>query len=194
MNNLQQLINYLNKERVMIIITGISGSGKTTLLYKLKNSLVKQNVFYGEVDSYKIKEYEKYSFCNITEKNILKNIAIETFKADVIQKARHGVNMVLDYPFNHKWQEFFNYIRSEYKYTIVVVNCNSRSFDDIIRKKIVRDADDSTRHKSLICSRYINDTYYCISDELSDDGIKKQQELYDSGYYNVIHGQSDISI
>lgn len=194
MNNLQQLINYLNKERVIIIITGISGSGKTTLLYKLKNSLVKQKVFYGEVDSYKIREYEKYCFCNITEKNILKNIAIETFKADVIQKARHGINMVLDYPFNPKWQEFFDYIHFEYKYAIVVVNCNSRSFDDIIRKKIVRDANDFTRHKSLICSRYIDDTDYCISDKLSDDGIKKQQELYDSGYYNAIHGQVSISI
>lgn len=188
-----ELINWcLNNEKALIVITGISGSGKTTILNDIKKLNISKGTKFFEVDTYKVKEYTEYGFNNLTEKEILKKKAIDTFKADVIKTARNGANIVLDYPFNKEWQTFFDYLHIEYGYLILVVNCNDRTFEDIWSHKVSRDSDSSKRHKSLISKMYIDDNHYEETDELSDSNRSIEKGNYDTKYYNSIQGQITV--
>ena len=141
-----------NREKTLIIITGISSSGKTTLAKQLNEKYGLQTY---SLDDYKVQCYEKTGFYNEQERLILRQQAIQNFKTDIIKHIRTGSSLVCEYPFTLEWQEFFDYIKEYYKYNIIVVNCNTKPFEDIWNLRIRRDRELIDRHPSLTASAYI---------------------------------------
>ena len=179
----------LSRGKVMIIITGISGSGKSTVMRKLQEvvSSGDANAFLS-VDDFKIREYEKYGFHNVVEKGILKDKAVDAFKTEVIMNARKGRNIIVEYPFAVKWQPFFDYIHDDYGYRLVVVNCNSRDFDEIWQKKVCRDNNADERHRALVADMYLDKDHWSPNFECSNDSKNELHDQFISNYYNSITG------
>lgn len=185
----QILERELSHNKVMIVITGISGSGKSTVMKELQETVSDKdtNVFLS-VDDFKVREYEKYGFCNGIEKEVLRDKAVNAFKAEIIINARDRRNIIVEYPFAAKWQPFFNYIHDEYGYRLVIVNCNSRDFEEIWRKKVDRDFITDKRHPALVSDMFFDKDNYSSNIECSDDFKNKLYGLYISNYYNSITG------
>lgn len=192
---LSQLEKFCNQDKVLIVVTGITGSGKTTIVRELKASVKSTKpIIFFEVDKYKVEEYVACGFRNNIEKIILRNKAVNSVKADIIKNARIGINIVIEYAMsNAEWGKFFNHLHTEYGYKVIVVNCNIRNIEEIIASKEKRKSESllgSGRHKSLSCSRYINEDDYYIAEEVSDDKIR---ERYRTNYYTSIQGQVVIN-
>lgn len=179
----------LSQDKVLIIITGISGSGKSTLMEELQDRISNINSNFLSMDDFKIQEYQTYGFCNEMEKEILKDKAIDTFKMAVIMSAREGQNIIVEYPFAVKWQPFFDYIHTEYGYKRIIVNCNSRDFEEIWSNKVCRDLSPDRRHPALISNMFLDKNNYSINtEECSTDSKNKLYNLFISNYYNSIKG------
>lgn len=94
----------------------------------------------------------------------------------------------MEYPFAVKWQPFFDYIRDEYGYRLVVVNCNSRNFEDIWRNKIYRDFNTDIRHPALESDMFLGKDNWSSNVECSDDYKNKLHDMFINNYYNSIKG------
>lgn len=173
----------------LIIVTGIAGSGKSTVANKI-------NKEYGypllSMDNFKIELYEKYGFISELERKNLWNLAKETFCAEIISYMRKGQTIIIEYPFDISWQSFFNYVIEQYKYKSIVVNCNSREFDDIWNSRVKRDTE-SIERKSLTASKYIKDVLYESNNKLNDNYKEIKRQEYKNNKYTSIIGDFIIS-
>lgn len=170
---------------VMIIVTGISASGKSTLANKIKNTF---NIPLLSLDDYKVALYEKYGFKNDIERKILRKMAILNMKADIFLLMRENKKFIIEYPFDSTWQEFFDYLVDEYNYKSVIINCNSRSFDDIWNSRIKRESDFEERPKCLTAQAYIKDKLYISNNKLNDDYKEIKRKEYEEGKYTSLKG------
>ena len=179
-----------NSKNQLIVITGSTGSGKTTLA-KLISKHYKIELI--SLDTIKEQTCDTYGFLNPFEKQLLADTAKHIFKAKLISKMRKGKSIVIEYPFNNSWQEFFNKVTNQYKYELIVVNCTSRDFDNIWEDKIARDKSES-RHKSHLANKYIKWSRCEIDNTLfSDDYKALEQEKYTNNYYTSIIGDKILT-
>lgn len=169
----------------MLIITGISASGKSTLAEKLGKKYY-FNIL--SLDSYKVEIYEQYGFLNETERLLMRNLAICRFKADIIELARCNKAIIVEYPFDSSWQEFFDFISQQYNYRILVVNCNTRNFDEIWNSRVTRDSDFTVREKCLTASVYVKDKLYKSNSKLNAAYKEVKRKEYESGKYTSLQG------
>lgn len=193
MNNEQNNI-LENSKSFLIIITGIAASGKSTLANKI-NKKYKYPLL--SMDDYKVDLYEKYGFISESERKRLWNLAKETFCADIISYMRKGQTIIIEYLFDKSWQEFFNYITEQYQYKSIVINCNSRNFDDIWNSRVKRDSECIERPKCLTASKYIKDVLYESNNKLNDEYKEIKRKEYSDNKYTSIVGDiiiSDIDI
>lgn len=171
--------------KMLYIITGISASGKSTLARELSNT--KGYPMYS-LDDYKQKIYEYYGFRNDTERKILWNMAKHKYQTDIMMAMRKEGTLIVEYPFDSSWQEFFAYISEEYNYMTTVVNCNTRDFEDIWNARVKRDSNDRERPKCLTASSYIKGVLYESNHKINEEYKKKKEQEYKDGKYTCIKG------
>jgi len=177
-------IRCVNIDHALFIVTGISGSGKTTLALKMKDFFKCKLL---SVDSYKEYVFDKYGFKNDYEKRILDSLAHNIFKAKLIKNMRKKKDIIVEYPFSINWQNFFVTVAREYKYTIIIVNCNTEDFQDIWNRRLSRD-NSQDRHKGLVAKAYIKDKLFKGSNELTTGNKTIQEKFYNIGKYNTLYG------
>lgn len=180
----------LNLESFLIIVTGMASSGKTTLANRISEEYKYPLL---SMDDYKVELYEKYGFVSELERNNLRNLAKEVFCADIISYMRKNETIIIEYPFDISWQPFFDYIIEQYKYKSIVINCNSRDFDDIWNSRVKRDSECINRSKSLTASKYVKDIIYESNDKLNDDYKEIKRKEYKDNKYTSIIGNFIIS-
>lgn len=179
-----------NLKSSLIIVTGVSASGKSTLANKISEEYKYPLL---SMDDYKIKFYEKYGFISEFERKNLWNLAKKMFCADIISYVRKRQTIIIEYPFDVSWQSFFDYITKQYKYKTVIINCNSRNFDDIWKSRLKRDLDYTNRSKCLTASRYIKDTLYESNEKLNNNYKEIKKKEYENNKYTSIFGNIVIS-
>ena len=179
-----------NLHSFLIIVNGMSASGKTTLAKKIQE---KYKYPLLSMDDYKVKLYDKYGFVSETERLRLRNIAKETFCAEIILYMRKNQTIIIEYPFNESWQEFFDEIKNQYSYKILVINCDSRDFDDIWNSRVKRDSECINRSISLTASKYIKDKLYESNNKLNDEYKEIMRKEYENNKYTSIKGDIIIS-
>ena len=179
-----------NLHSFLIIVNGMSASGKTTLAKKIQE---KYKYPLLSMDDYKVKLYDKYGFVSETERLRLRNIAKETFCAEIILYMRKNQTIIIEYPFNESWQEFFDEIKNQYSYKILVINCDSRDFDDIWNSRVKRDSECINRSISLTASKYIKDKLYESNNKLNDDYKEIMRKEYENNKYTSIKGDIIVS-
>ena len=162
----------IDTERKLIVITGLSGSGKSTLANTLSEY---SGIEMYSLDTIKEKICDDYGFTNVNERHILTETAKSVFKAELLVKVRKGNSVIIEHPFSSKWQDFFNHIRNQYGYTLVVINCVSRDFENIWNAKIMRDRS-YNRHLAHSAKRYIKNCIYEPDDFLYDDTYKDEEK------------------
>lgn len=179
-----------NVQSTLIIITGMAASGKSTLARKISE---KYKYLLLSMDDYKVNIYEKYGFISETERKRLKNLAKETFCADIILYMRKNQTIIIEYPFDQSWQKFFNYITKKYQYKSIIINCNSRYFEDIWNCRVKRDSECIEREKSLTARKYIKDILYESNNKLNDEYKEIKRKEYRDNKYTSIVGDIIIS-
>ena len=162
----------IDNERKLIIVTGLSGSGKSTLAKTLSEC---SGIEMFSLDTVKEKMFDNYGFLNSDERYILSETAKDVFKVELLVKARKGNSVIIEYPFNTKWQDFFNLVKNQYNYTLVIINCVSRDFEAIWNAKVVRDKS-KNRHLAHSAKRYIRNRIYEPDDSLYDDKYKYEEK------------------
>lgn len=177
--------------RNLFVVTGISGSGKTTVAH-IVGKMINCEIMLS-LDDYKVSVYEKYGFLNDTERKILWDCAKTQFQADIISGLRQGKNIIIDYPFDISWQDFFEYCSTRYHYNLVIINCNTRNFDDIWESRIERDFSNS-RHDSLTASKYIKGKIYVRNSKKYDCKKREQKQYeYKTGKYTSLLGDYEFT-
>lgn len=179
-----------NLKSSLIIVTGVSASGKSTLANKISEEYKYPLL---SMDDYKIKSYEKYGFISEFERKNLWNLAKKMFCADIISYVRKRQTIIIEYPFDVSWQSFFDYITKQYKYKTIIINCNSRNFDDIWNSRLKRDLDYTNRSKCLTASKYIKDTLYEPNEKLNNNYKEIKKKEYENNKYTSIFGNIVIS-
>lgn len=171
--------------KTLFIVTGISASGKSTLAHKL-GDMTGYEIF--SLDTYKEKVYEQYGFKNEYERKILWNMAKLEFEADIIITMRSKKSIIIEYPFDQSWQEFFDYISKEYDYITVVINCNTRDFEAIWNSRATRDSNFADRPKCLTASAYIKGELYESNQKINDQYKEVKRQEYMNEKYTSIKG------
>lgn len=142
----------LKKTKTLVVITGISGTGKTTLASEMSKFL---DVEMLSFDDFKVQQYETYGFTNEQERLKLWNDAKMEFLRALKLRMFTGATVIVEFPFNTTWQEDFDILRRQYQYELVILNCNTRDFDDIWKKKVERDTNPDTRRDCLGADAYV---------------------------------------
>ena len=176
---------FKNQVKTLFIVTGISASGKSTLGHKL-GDMTGYEVL--SLDDYKEKVYEYYGFKNDYERKILWNMAKLKFEADIVITMRSGRSIIIEYPFDQSWQEFFDYISKEYNYITSVISCDTRDFEDIWNSRVIRDSNYADRPKCLTASAYIKDKLYESNHKINDEYKEVKRQEYMNGKYTSIKG------
>lgn len=179
-----------NLKSHLIIVTGMAASGKSTLANKISKEYKYPLL---SMDDYKVDTYEKYGFVSELERNNLYNLAKETFCADIISYMRKGLTIIIEYPFDISWQSFFDYIIDQYKYKSIIINCNTRDFEDIWNSRVKRDSECINRSKCLTASKYIKDILYESNNKLNDTYKEIKRKEYKDNKYTSISGNISIS-
>lgn len=189
-------INDNNVDKCLIVVTGISSSGKSTLSRKLRDKLNdKLFVDLFSVDNFKEEIYEEIGFRNEIERQVLKTYALSKFKTSIICSMRKNVDVVIiEYVFDLSWQEFFNSVCDIYGYTLVIINCISRSFEDIWESKVKRDSNFNVRPKCLTAGAYIKDKLFVPKADLYSDEYKEIHRVeYNTNLYTSLEGDYIIN-
>lgn len=181
----KRLKDILKNIKSIVIISGISASGKTTLAHKIQ-SQTGYDVL--SLDDYKVKWYEKYGFMNEFERKNLWNMAKYEFQADIIQSMRNGINIIVEYTFDKTWQEFFDLASQQYGYKTIVINCDSRKFDDIWKSRVSRDSDSSQRPICLTAKVYEKGKRYESNGKLCEEYKETKHKDYIQKKYSSLHG------
>lgn len=181
--------NPFSKFNSLIVVTGMPGAGKTTLAYKLSERF---DIACLSLDTYKEVASSKYGFNGKFERDLIFELAKSLFKADVLVNVSLGLSLIVESAFMEEWQEFFDHIVDYYNYDIIVVDCNSKSFEEVWDNRVKRDTSDE-RSKCLTSIEFADDT--CIRKDpylLSDEHKQNSSRLYHASYFNRINGDYHI--
>ena len=170
----------------LVIITGISASGKTTLSHKISNKPF-------SFDNYKILFYEKYGFTSEEERKRLWSLAKQAFIKDLELNLFNNLDTVIEYAFDSSWQSIFNNLKDKYNCDLIVINCNTRDFDDIWESRCSRDSNILVRHKSLTASAYIKDKLYISNGKLNLKYKEIKRKEYLNSKYTSLKGDRDYT-
>ena len=155
----------------LIIVSGVDGSGRTTLSEKLSE---KYGIDTLSISKFKEEAYDRYSFLNLKEKNLLSELAELKFKSELLLKLSSGLPVIVEHSFDWLWEEYFNYIAVEYNYKRIIINCDSMDFEEVWQN-IIDNSKSKTRHVSHDSIRYCG-------------GIRifKDKSLYTDKHYNTV--------
>lgn len=115
-------------------------------------------------------------------------MAIYQMKADMFLLMRENRSFIIEYPFDSTWQEFFDNIIKDYDYKSVIINCNSRTFEDIWKAREMRDSNANTRPKCLTAQAYIKGELYISNNKLNDNYKQLKRKEYIEGKYSSLKG------
>lgn len=175
--------------KYLIIFTGMSATGKTTLAKNVKDTLKSKTkgVRYFALDNYKQMLYESYGFYNELERKVLWNLAKHMFQIDIIKEMRKSNILIIDYAFDESWNTYFNSVAQTYGYKRVVVNFNTRTFEDIWQSRVERDSSNE-RPRCLTASAYVIGEVYKSNNKLNSEYKEIKRKEYEVGKYTRIMG------
>lgn len=168
-------------------MTGIPGSGKTEYVREL---FIEKPLHVLSVDTYKVEFYEKYGFLSEEERVNLNNLAKCKFKAELIELMRTGDAIVVEYPFDSSWQEFFSIVSEQYGYKTIIVKFDKTDFEEIWNRRVARDSimDNDIRPICLQASKFIKGKLFEPDDSLTEEGKLRFKRIYDSGERTCLGG------
>lgn len=178
------------EEKRLFIVTGINGSGKTTLAKALSEKLGLEVM---TINALREHYYDKYCFEALDERKTLDALAEAHFRADLTRFMRCDVQLVVDHPFSKRWDKFFRNLCSRYGYQMIVINCNTRDFEEIWEKSLEREKT-GNRHPAHRCKSYQNKDRgdYILDTDI--DFLKTDEKMkYGMGYYTQMTGDKTYS-
>lgn len=177
----------IDVKHCLVICTGISASGKTTYAENLCRT---KGIQMLSLDDFKVEAYEEFGFTSEFERLNLRQLAICKFKAELINIMRTGNSVVVEYPFDSSWQEFFDTVSKEYKYKTIVVKFDTLDFKEIWQRRVQRDSNplENNRHISLIASKYIKGQLFENDGDLCAEHKEEIRKQYKSGERTCLIG------
>lgn len=136
----------------LIIVTGISGSGKTTISKYIYNHYKNSTII--SMDILKENIYDLIGFDSYEEKQDLKNIVYNTFIRLLTEcMKRKDKNIIIEYPFNKKWEQIFKELVYKYNYDAITIKVKGKDYDTIFQRLNERN-NSSKRHPSHSLTKY----------------------------------------
>lgn len=136
----------------LIIVTGISGSGKTTISKYIYNHYKNSTII--SMDILKENIYDLTGFDSYEEKQDLKNIVYNTFIRLLTEcMKRKDENIIIEYPFNKKWEQIFKELVYKYNYDAITIKVKGKDYDTIFQRLNERN-NSSKRHPSHSLTKY----------------------------------------
>lgn len=128
----------------LMIITGVSGSGKTTLAKYIQSKI--ENVTLITLDTIFEAICDTIGFQNRKGKKRNCTIAKKCVK-DMIEECmkRKDEIIMVDYPFEASWENFFKKVSSKYEYDVLTVKLYAENFERQWERTSTRDLS-SQRH------------------------------------------------
>ena len=171
----------------LIIITGISGSGKTTIASNIYNYYKKSTII--SMDTLKENIYDLVGFNNYEEKQKLKDIVYDTF-IKILKECmkRQDENIIIEYPFNKKWENIFRELVSKYNYDAITIKVKGKDYDTIFKRLDTRN-NSTRRHPSHSLTNYNlkEKDKYKSSNELDYNELKI--DYYNDKYTSICIGK-----
>ena len=160
----------------LIIITGISGSGKSTISSYIYNHYKNSTLI--SMDTLKENIYDLVGFNNYGQKQNLKSIIYNTF-IELLNECmnRNDENIIIEYPFNKKWENEFKKLIDKYNYEAITIKVKGKDYDTIFKRLYDRN-NSSKRHPSHSLTSYNlkeKDKYKSIN-ELDYEELKYDYE------------------
>lgn len=149
----------MNANGELIILSGPAGSGKSVLSAQLSLRTLIEVI---SLDDVKVEKYKQYGFITETERKLIRQLAVREFCARVIDHVITGKSMIVEYPFEEKWNEFFQYISTEYHYKLILVKCE-RPLEDLLNESVKRYSELTKREPCLISEKYLSDEAYQVA-------------------------------
>lgn len=176
-----------SRQKHLIVITGMSGTGKTSLAKKLSDTF---DIPYLSLNYYKSEASRKYGFSGYYEKDMIFDIAKLKFRTDIIANVSLGTPLIIEASFEDDWQKLLNYVAEKYKYKISIINCNTKTFEEVwdnitaINKE--NDYNVAIEFINGRCAKI--DSYY-----MTDEYKNLYEQLYRESYFNKLVGDFDFS-
>lgn len=167
----------------LIIVTGISGSGKTTISKYIYNHYSDSTII--SMDTLKENIYDLVGFDNYEEKQVLKNIVYDTFIRLLTEcMKRQDENIIIEYPFNKKWEQIFKELVDKYNYEAITIKVKGKDYDTVFKRLNERN-NSSKRHPSHSLTKYnLKEKHkYKSTNELDYEELKSD---YEDGKYTSI--------
>lgn len=171
----------------LIIVTGISGSGKTTISKYIYNHYKNSTII--SMDTLKENIYDLVGFDNYEEKQNLKDIVYETFIKLLTEcMKRQDDTIIIEYPFNKKWEQIFKELVDKYNYETITIKVKGKDYDAIFRRLNERN-NSSKRHPSHSLTKYNlkEKDKYKSTNELDYEELKHDYE--DDKYTSICLGK-----
>ena len=171
----------------LIIVTGISGSGKTTISKYIYNHYKNSTII--SMDILKENIYDLVGFDSYKEKQGLKNIVYNTFIKLLTEcMKRKDENIIIEYPFNKKWEQIFKELVDKYNYDAITIKVKGKDYDTIFQRLNERN-NSLKRHPSHSLTKYNlkEKDKYKSTNELDYQELKNDYE--DNKYTSICIGK-----
>lgn len=177
----------------LIIVTGGPGTGKSYI-----SKIIFKNIMNLEIISYddiKEKNWDRFGFDNIEEKNVVNSFSLEEFYLTLENRMRLGENILIEYPFNQIHIERFDFLVKKYLYNAITVYMHGELYT-VYERGIARD-NDVNRHFGHLTNHYFKyEKYEQIN--LKKDAMKTFDEFVEwisHKNYNIKIGRTiDVDV
>ncbi|MGN0363761.1 MAG: AAA family ATPase [Bilifractor sp.] len=145
------------KGKVLIIVTGGPGTGKSVTSQKILESVESEKIVKISYDSIKEKEWDRFGFDNLKEKDELNAWSLEEFYLILKKEMWLGKNILIEYPFYQRHKEKLRELVSNYAYRAISIYLYTDLKTMYIRG-VERDQNDN-RHPGHLLLRYHIEDY-----------------------------------
>lgn len=146
-----------SKSKVLIIVTGGPGTGKSVTSQKILESIGDVNIVKISYDSIKEKEWDRFGFDNLREKDALNAWSLEEFYLILKKEMWLGKNILIEYPFYQRHKNRLSELVAYYAYRAITIYLYT-DLKTMYARGVKRDQNDN-RHPGHLLSQYHIETY-----------------------------------
>lgn len=176
----------MEKNKKLIVISGITGSGKSSLAKALYDKIDDSVLL--SVDEIKEWINDKLLYCNVKEKKYNKELAFSWFETLLENHMkRESKTIIVEYPFRKKWEFLFRRLTDTYKYKFIVINVYGSDFNSLWAHLKERNSGTERHlsHSRMESYNVRNSSWYVSENKLDYDETKKD---YDSEEFTSLKG------